>query len=217
MDQLSVAYTNDFEYLLKDESEKAESMSILHSMCHARLNRFSIGINIPVIVLSSLIGFLSPLSLFNEQTILLGALSITVAIAKTIDSYMDFTKRTETHRVIGLNYAKISKFIQIQLSLEKDCRINAKDLLDYIQNDLQNLKDQEPLISDSILHDFNLKYKNDQTSKPSITQGLTVVKINKQLVVTPPEIVPQLPPPEEIQEAIVIKPIPKVSNKSGWK
>ena len=213
MDAINVSYTNEFETLLKDESEKAEAMSILHAMCHAHLNRLSVGVNIPVIILSSLIGFLSPLELFEKQTILLGALSIVVAIAKTIDSYMDFTKRTETHRVIGLNYAKISKFIQIQLSLEKDCRINAKDLLDYIQNDLQNLKDQEPIISQKIVNRFNIKYKDEHTAKPSITNGLTVVKINKGLVSAPPspEILLTLPPEEtpvpEAPKATPKKPI----------
>jgi hypothetical protein len=218
MEQQSVVYTDEFEDLLKDESERAEAMSILHSMCHARLNTFSVGINIPVIVLSSLIGFLSPLTLFDNQTILLGALSITVAIAKTIDSYMDFTKRTETHRVIGLNYAKISKFIQIQLSLEKDCRIIAKDLLEYVQNDLQNLKDKEPIISDKIINKFNLKYKDELTAKPSITTGLTVVKINKRtiFVAPPPEVIAEVPEPTvQIVDTVVEPEKPK--KKTGWR
>lgn len=178
-------------------------MSILHAMSHSYLNRLSVGVNIPVIILSSIIGFLSPLELFDKQAILLGALSILVAIAKTIDSYMDFTKRTETHRVIGLNYSKISKFIQIQLSLEKDCRINAKDLLEYITQDLQNLKDQEPIISRKIIDQFNMRYKDEQTAKPAITNGLTAVKINKQSISAPPspDILLTLPVNDIVSEA----------------
>jgi hypothetical protein len=141
-----LTFTSEFEDLLKAESEKAEAMSILHIRSHEYFNKLSVGINIPVIILSSIVGFLSPLTLFDKQTILLGAMSIIIAIAKTIDSYMDYTKRTEFHRVVSLNYSKISKMIQVQLALEKECRINAKDLLEYITQDLQNLKDQEPLI-----------------------------------------------------------------------
>jgi hypothetical protein len=213
MESITVSYTNEFETLLKEESEKAEAMSILHSMNHGKFNKYSVGINIPVIIFSSLIGFLSPLTLFDKQSILLGAMSILVAIAKTIDSYMDFTKRTETHRVIGLNYAKISKFIQIQLSLEKDCRINAKDLLDYIQNDLQNLKDQEPMISKSVIEEFNIRYRDEQTAKPSITNGLTIVRINKQSLSAPPSPEIQLSLP--IEEAIMDEK-PK-ARKPQWK
>jgi hypothetical protein len=207
-------YTHEFEDLLKAESEKAEAMSILHIRSHEYFNKLSVGINIPVIILSSIVGFLSPLSLFDKQSILLGALSILIAIAKTIDSYMDYTKRTEFHRVVSLNYAKISKFIQVQLALEKECRINAKDLLDYITQDLQNLKDQEPIIPAKVIQYFNLKYEQETTAKPSITNGLTSVKINKSTLT--PEAFPIdlpiiVPPSSPITESV------KPSKKPVWK
>jgi hypothetical protein len=221
-DEIALTFTNEFEELLKNESEKAESMAILHIMAHEKFNSLSLGVNIPVIIVSSLIGFLSPLNIFEQQTILLGALSIIVAIAKTIDSYMDFTKRCETHRVISLNYGKISKFIEIQLALEQECRINPKDLLNYIQNDLQNLRDQEPLIPHKIIEKFNIKYENTTTARPSITNGLTIVKINKKILT---------PPPPPVQEQIEVPPVPQENDvvmkkeeppktylkKGGWK
>jgi len=177
---LNITYTDEFEQLLKEEAEKAESMSILHNYSYIRYNAFSIYINIPVIVLSSLIGFVSPINLFNEQSIMLGAMSVFVAILKTIDNYFDYTKRSEAHRLTSLSYMKISKYIQIQLSLEKDVRIKAKDLLDIITNDLQALKDAEPLIHKIIIKQYNEKYKDEKTTKPAICNGLTEIKINKK-------------------------------------
>jgi hypothetical protein len=176
----NISYTEEFETLLKEESEKAECMSILHSMAWQTYTKYSVLINIPVIILSSVIGFLSPLDLFEDQNILLGALSILVAILKTLDNFFDWTKRSENHRLTNLSYSKISKFIQIQLSLEKNCRIIADDILTIITNDLQNLKDSEPPIPNFIVNDFNIKYKNETTAKPSITNGLTKVIINKK-------------------------------------
>jgi len=178
---INVSYTDEFENLLKEESEKAESMGILHSMSSQKYNYLSIFINIPVIVLSSIIGFLSPLTLFPNQAIFLGSLSILVAILKTIDNYFDWTKRGEAHRITGLNYTKISKLIQIQLSLEKDCRIIANDLLTIITTDLQNLKDAEPAIPQDIINNFKAKYKDETTARPAIANGLTRVIINKKL------------------------------------
>jgi hypothetical protein len=178
---INVSYTDEFENLLKEESEKAESMGILHSMSSQKYNYLSIFINIPVIVLSSIIGFLSPLSLFPNQAIFLGSLSILVAILKTIDNYFDWTKRGEGHRITGLNYNKISKFIQIQLSLEKECRIIANDLLTIITTDLQNLKDAEPCIPQDVIKTFKIKYKDETTALPPIANGLTKVIINKKL------------------------------------
>lgn len=206
-------FTPEFEDLLKAESEKAEAMSILHIRSHEYFNKLSVGINIPVIILSSIVGFLSPLSLFDKQSILLGAISILIAIGKTIDSYMDYTKRTEFHRVVSLNYAKISKFIQVQLALEKECRINAKDLLDYITQDLQNLKDQEPMIPAKVINLFNQQYAHETTAKPSITNGLTSVKINKSSL-TPQEFFPvdlPVPPPTPVAESV------KPTKKPVWK
>ena len=207
-------YTNEFETLLKQESEKAEAMSILHIRSHEHFNRLSVGINIPVIILSSIVGFLSPLSLFDKQAILLGAISIIIAIGKTVDSYMDYTKRTEFHRVVSLNYAKISKFIQVQLALEKECRINAKDLLEYITQDLQNLKDQEPMIPSKVVLEFNTKYGHETTAKPSITNGLTSVKINKSTLTPeafPIDLPTIVPPPSPVAESV------KPTKKPVWK
>jgi hypothetical protein len=175
-------YTDEFEILLKQESERSEAYSILHSKCHSRYNNLSVGINIPVIVLSSIVGFLSTIDLFEGKEIFLGALSISIAIMKALESYFDWTKRSESHRMVSLNYGKISKYIQIQLSLEKEVRIAPEDLLNIITNDIQNLKDQEPLIPKKIIREFNLQYKNDTTSKPSICNGLTSVSINKKLL-----------------------------------
>jgi hypothetical protein len=180
--KVKLEYTDEFELLLKDESERSEAYSILHSKCHSHYSNLSVAINIPVIVLSSIVGFLSNITLFQGKEIFLGALSICIAIAKALESYFDWTKRSEAHRMVSLSYGKISKFIQIQLSLESEVRISPEDLLDIITNDIQNLKDQEPLIPKKIINEFNIQYKNYNTTKPSICNGLTKVEVNKKLL-----------------------------------
>jgi hypothetical protein len=175
-----ISYTDSFELLLKEEGEKAESLSILHHIAYKKCNKLSIITNIPVIVLSALVGFLSPIDLFYQQNIFLGALSVIISIIKTIDSYMDFTKLTQTHYLTSLNYKKISKFIQIQLSLEKECRINPADLLSVITNDLNNISDSEPCIPGFIIKKYNRKYNTSTATKPPMCcDKLTDIKINK--------------------------------------
>lgn len=177
-----ISYSEDFERLLKEEAEKAESMSILHNNAYLKFYKISIGLNIPVIIISSVIGFMSPLNLFTEQNIFLGALSIGVAILKTTDNYFNITQRAETHRLTANSYSRFSKWIQLQLSLERECRVNAKDLFDIISNDMQNIREAEPLIPDDVINDFKNKYKDEKTSKPSITNGLTDIKINNNSI-----------------------------------
>lgn len=175
----TLTYTKDYEELLKREAEESESMSLLHHRSHIKFSKYSIYINIPVIVISAITGFLSPLALFANQDIFLGCLSIFIGLLKTIDSYFDVTKRSETHRMVSLNYIRISRWIRLQLSLEKDCRIHPNDLYDIISHDLQNIRDSEPIIPDDVVEAFNLMYKDERTAKPSITNGLTSIVINR--------------------------------------
>ena len=178
----NITYTTDFEIILKDESEKAEAMGILHTMSSAKYNSLSVYMNIPVIVLGSVMGLLSSLEMFDKQYILISVLSIMMSIMKMMDNYFNWTTRAESHRIHSLSYYKISKMIQIQLSLDKGFRMVAKDLLNVVANDLQNLKDSEPLIPPDVIVSFNLRYKEDETAKPSITNGLTKVKIHQDIL-----------------------------------
>ena len=104
---------------------------------------------------------------------------------KTVDNFFDFTKRCETHRMTALNYMKISKWIQIQLSIERDCRVIAGDLFTIINNDLQNIRDAEPAIPKQTILDFNQQYGDEPTCKPAITNGLTKIHINKKSLEIP--------------------------------
>ena len=178
----NIIYSDEFETLLKQEAEISESMSILHSKSYQNYNCYSIFINVPVIILSALVGFLSPLKLFNNQEIFLGSLSIFIGILKTFDSYFDFTKRSECHRMTSLNYIRISKWIQLQLSLERNCRVIPKDLYDIISNDLQSIRESEPIISKDVIKIYNEQYKDEETAKPPICNGLTKVKVNKNII-----------------------------------
>lgn len=176
---MSLDYTNEIETLFRQESEKSEGMGILHQKSHKKYNLFSVLINIPVIVLSSVVGFLSTINMFPEQNYMIGALSIFIAIIKSAESYFSWTQRCESHRMVGLSYMKISKLIQIQLSLDRQHRIRAEDMLKVVQNDLQNLRDSEPIIDDDVIKDFNEQYKNENTAKPAICNGLTQVIVHQ--------------------------------------
>lgn len=177
-----IRYNSDFEILIKRESEIAECYSILHRNSSLMYSTISNIINIPIIALSSIVGFLSVVPIFPQQTIVLGSISIGIGVLKAIDSFFGFSKKAETHRMTSLNYAKISKYIQIQLSLERNQRISAIDLYQLIIHDLQAIKESEPDIPDIIIKKFKKKYGHDtETARPAITNGLTNVVINNSI------------------------------------
>jgi hypothetical protein len=172
-------YTDEEELLFKKAGEQAECMAILHNLSNILYSKASVWTNVPVIVLSSVIGFLSTVDLFNNQNLMLGVLSILVSLIKSLDNYFDYTKRAEAHRITSLNYMKIARLIEIQLTLKREDRVSAEDLLSIILNDIASLRESEPQINNSIIKKFNDRYSQDLTCKPSIVNGLTDIKIYK--------------------------------------
>jgi hypothetical protein len=170
-------YTTEEEELFKSNGEKAECMAILHQLSYQKYNRLSIATNVPVILLSSVVGFITTLNMFSGQEIMLGTLSLMVGFIKSLENYFSLTTRAEAHRITGLSYAKISKLIEVQLTLKREDRIVADDLLHVITNDVAALRESEPIIDNDIIRMFNKKYDKDLTCKPSIVNGLTEIKI----------------------------------------
>lgn len=171
-------YTKDFEEIIKAEAEKCEALSILHLNASSYFNKFYVFINLPIIFLSSIIGLLNALDLFKYQNYVFSIIFVLLGVFKSIDSFFSFAKRSETHRLISLNYKKIHKLISIQLSIERDKRMNAKYLFKIITTDLQNISESEPLIPRRIINHFKVKYKDYNTALPSCCNGLTEIKIH---------------------------------------
>jgi uncharacterized membrane protein YgcG len=175
-----IFYNNDLEQLLAQSAEECESLGILHLASYEKYNKMSNIINIPVIVLSSGIGFITGIDLnYDRMNIILGIGSVFVGIIKSIDSYFQLGKRAESHRMCALQYTQINKKIQIELSLCREQRQTAKDMLSIIKTDIKNLQDISPVIDQEIIKEYNLKYgKYKNVKKPNFVNGLTVVKVN---------------------------------------
>ena len=175
-----INYNRDLEQLLAQSAEECESLGILHLASYEKYNLLSNYINIPVIILSSGIGFITGIDLqYDKMNIILGIGSVFVGIIKSIDSYFQLGKRAEAHRLCALQYTQINKKIQIELSLCREQRQTAKDMLSIIKTDIKNLQDISPIIDKEIIAQYNLKYgKYNNVKKPNFVNGLSEVKIN---------------------------------------
>ena len=183
-----IDYNSDLEYLLKIHAEECESFSILHRYSFEKYSERSNYINIPVIILSSAIGFATGIDIgYDKMNIILGVSSIFVGIIKSIDTYFQLGKRSEAHRLCSLQFQQINKKIMIELSLKRDQRISAKDMLQIIKTDIKNLQDIAPLIDEAIVETFKKNYgildassnKIKFTSHtPNLCNGLSQVTIN---------------------------------------
>jgi hypothetical protein len=180
MKHSEIYYNTDLEQLLAQSAEECESLGILHLASYEKYNKLSNIINIPVIILSSGIGFITGIDLnYDKMNIILGIGSVFVGIIKSIDSYFQLGKRAESHRMCALQYTQINKKIQIELSLCREQRQTAKDMLSIIKTDIKNLQDISPVIDQEIIKEYNLKYgKYKNVKKPNFVNGLSSVKVN---------------------------------------
>ena len=192
-----IDYNTDLEYLLKIHAEECESFSILHRYSYEKYNERSNYINIPVIILSSAIGFATGIDIgYANMNIILGVSSIFVGIIKSIDTYFQLGKRSESHRLCSLQFQQINKKIMIELSLKREQRISAKDMLQIIKTDIKNLQDIAPLIDDEIVKIFKKNYgEPDAVSgkitfnahTPNLCNGLTEVTVNGDRITNEPD------------------------------
>ena len=193
IDKDKIDYNTDLEYLLKIHAEECESFSILHRYSYEKYNERSNYINIPVIILSSAIGFATGIDIgYDNMNIILGVSSIFVGIIKSIDTYFQLGKRSESHRLCSLQFQQINKKIMIELSLKRDQRISAKDMLQIIKTDIKNLQDIAPLIDEEIVKIFKKNYGELDVSSgkitfnahtPNLCNGLTEVVVNGDKIV----------------------------------
>jgi hypothetical protein len=178
-----IDYDDNLENLLKDEAEKAESLSILHRLSHEKYSLYSNAINIPVIVGSSAVGFMTGIQIdFEDINIILGIFSVVIGCIKALDSYFQLAQRSERHRLVSLQYSQINRKIAVELSLEREVRMDAKDALNVIRTDVKNLEELAPIIPDDIIDKYKVKYpkvEGENIKRPALTNGLTEVVINK--------------------------------------
>ena len=179
----TIKYDDNLENLLKEEGEKCESLSILHRLSHEKFNYASNAINIPVIIGSSAIGFATGIQInYEDINIVLGIFSVVIGCIKALDSYFQLAQRSERHRLCSLQYTQICRKISVELALEREQRLEAKDALNIIRTDIKNLEEIAPIIPDDIIKEYNTKYpkkEGDNIKRPNIINGLTEIIVNK--------------------------------------
>ena len=179
-----ISWNSQLETILSDEGERALCFNWLHSKSEKYYSKMSTRINLPVIVLSTLAGAgsIGSASLFNNSqiaNIIIGSISLGVATLNTVESYFGWAKRSESHRIASTTYAKIHRFIQIELALPRSERISAKDMLKVIREQCDRLQETSPQIPDVIIHEFKIKFsKVDDVTKPEITNGLHPIHVH---------------------------------------
>jgi len=179
-----VSWNANLETYFADTGEKANCLAWVHKRSEEVYAHRRTFVDIPVIVVSSLTGFLSAssTSLFAGQeqlsSILLGVSSLAVSILNTIGTYFGWAKRAEAHRLSAIQYARLYRFLAIELGLPREERMTPTDLLKFTKDSYDRLQEVSPLIPPEVAAEFKRKFgKEVGLSKPEELNGLDKIKV----------------------------------------
>jgi hypothetical protein len=146
-------------------------------------SRRTIWIDLPVIVLGTLNGAVSVGSstLFGPSemsSVGVGIVALTTAILSTIGSYFAWSRRAEAHKISALNYAKLYRFLSVEMSLPRKERLSPTELLKYVKTEYDRLSEISPLVPSAILDRFRQKFNGiHDITFPEETNGLHGIQI----------------------------------------
>lgn len=179
----SVTWTSNLEEFFASSGEKAHCLGIMHKQAEALFSHRRTLIELPVIVGSGLIGFLNAgsTSMFNDpqtSSIALGIGSLVVGMLQTINTYFNWAKRAEGHRLASIQYEKIYRFLSIEMGLPRNERMAPSELLKQTKETYDRLQEISPLLPANIIKEFQAKYdKYKEISKPSEANGLEKIEV----------------------------------------
>lgn len=179
-----VSWNANLEKYFADTGEKANCLAWVHKRAEELYSHRRTFVDIPVILISSVTGFLSAssTSLFEGEakmsSILLGVSSLLVSMLNTVGTYFGWAKRAEAHRLSAIQYARLYRFLAIELGLPRDERMTPTDLLKYTKDAYDRLQEVSPLIPPELVSEFKKKFgKNAELSKPEELNGLDKIVV----------------------------------------
>jgi hypothetical protein len=95
----------------------------------------------------------------------------------TIMSYYKFSARAEAHRMSAQLYLKIYKKLEIEMSLPPDQRLPPVKLLEEVREKLARISEVAPDIPEQIISQYKKQFKDGDTKKPIIANGLDRIKV----------------------------------------
>ena len=186
-----VDWNSQLETILASEAERCLCYSVLHRLSEQRYSALNNYIALPCIILSTLAGTASVGSetLFGGGAVAsigIGAVSICVGILNTLGSYFSWAKRSESHRGSSIQYGKVHRFLLIELSLPREQRMTAKDLLKTMREQCDRLYETSPPIPLQAIDAFKNQYGDAKDiSKPEVANGLDPIQIYSKELASP--------------------------------
>ena len=170
-------WSDEIEELLSEWAEISMCYSYLHNYSTRKYRKKYHHLQIPIIILSTLTG-------------------IACGILGTLLAFLKYAEIYEGHRISALAWSKLSRTIEIELSLQELKRKSCRDFLKICRSEYDNLLESSPNIDLDIINFFNKKFDGKYVGvrRPIICNGLNSIKPYRISLKEPePEPEPTLP------------------------
>jgi len=148
-------WDDDFEKICACMIDEAQINTFLHLKSHRSYSVWSTGFQLPIIILSAIVGsanFAS--SNFGEYRdnliLIIGGISIVISIISSIAQYLKLAELKEGHRISSFHWEKFYSKLKIQLMLKRESRRKLPDFYDDILTEYQRLKEISPIFNKGI-------------------------------------------------------------------
>ena len=200
-----ITWNERLEEYFTEQGEQAHGLCILHKNAEALYSHRKTMIEIPVIIISSITGFLSvgSTSMFSGQeqasSVALGVLSLMVSVFQTVGTYFGWSKRAEGHRISSIQYARLHRHLKVEMGLPRDQRQPATELLKFVKDAVDRLQEISPLLPQLVIQDYKKKFGSIQDIQhPTETNGLEKIVVYTENPMRRVESVPELKSPVEV-------------------
>jgi hypothetical protein len=195
-----IQWNSQLEQYFAQTGEKAHCFSWLHKKSESLYSNKTVFIDLPVIILGVLNGATSigSKSLFGDSqyaSVGVGIVALVTSILTTIGTYFSWARRAESHKMSSVQYAKLYRFLSIEMSLPREERMTPSDLLKYVKEQYDRLAEISPLLPASVVKEFKEKFNKPEykdISFPEETNGLHSIQVFQG---TPEAVVVPLPSP----------------------
>ena len=179
-----VTWNANLEEYFVEQGEQAHGLSMLHKQAEALYSYRRTFIELPVIAVSSVTGFLSvgSTSMFAGQemtsSVVLGVLSLLVSVLQTVGTYFGWAKRAEGHRISSISYSRLHRHLKIEMGLPREERQAPSDLLRYVRDTVDRLQETSPLLPINVITEYKKKFeKVTDIAHPPEANGLEKIVV----------------------------------------
>ena len=178
-----ISWTVQLEEHFASTGEKAHCLSWCHKKSEEKYSRLRTFIDLPVIALSSICGFLQVGSdqMFSDQRVSaigLGCLSLFTSLLASTQTYFKWSARAEAHRISAIQWSRLYRLLNIEMSLPRDERKQPHDLLKDTKDSYDRLQEISPLIPSDVIEHFKHNFAKDKDiSKPEEANGLEKITV----------------------------------------